>query len=111
MRAPVSPTAPTARNGPLYYRAVSYVERFIEDGPEGDASEPILQKEIALAIGIKETTFSQKKKGILSHFYEDEFDAIAEFLRRRTNRPLIGFPHLEWQMMLACDRKVGGWRG
>lgn len=108
MRLQMPPSSDRA--GPLYYRAVSYIERFIEDGEEGDREDPILQKEIALAIRMTETTFSQKKKGLRSHFYEDELEAIAEFLRKRTGRPLIGFPHLEWQMMLACDRKVGGWR-
>lgn len=92
----------TKRVGTAYYRAISNIERMMEElGFD--------QKAVALGSGIAESVFSQKKRGGLSHFYEDEFDDIAEFMRRHTDRPLIGFPHLSWDMMESCDRKVGGW--
>jgi hypothetical protein len=103
--APLMPPAvPETRVGPLYRRAVQNIERLM------DETKGIQQKEIALGAAMSETVYSQKKRGIRSHFYEDEFEAIAVFFRKRTDRPLIGFPHLDWDLMLACDRQVGGWR-
>lgn len=96
------PSKSERRAGPLYQRAVSNVERLLVD-------LSMDQKELCLGIRMAETVFSSKKLGVRSHFYEDEFEHIADFFRRKTNRPLIGFPHLEWTMMLSCDRKVGGW--
>jgi hypothetical protein len=96
------PTKTERRAGPLYQRAVSNIERMLSD-------LGIDQKELCLAIRMAEPVFSSKKLFLRSHFYEDEFEQIADFFRRKTNRPLIGFPHLEWSMMLACDRQVGGW--
>lgn len=105
----VSPQGSTDRVGPLYYRAIANIERLMRDDPDKPGEE-IQQKEVAFAAGLSETVFSQKKRGVRSHFYEDEFERIAEFFRRRYRRPLIGFPHLEWQMQDAVDRKIGGWR-
>ena len=98
---------PRGREQPLYDRAASYIERFIN---ELGRSEGLLQKEIALACGLSEGVFSQKLRGNRSHFTEDEFERVAVFFRRRTGRPLIGYPHLEWTLMESCDRKVGGWK-
>jgi hypothetical protein len=101
------PSGETARVGPLYVRAVKNIERLMG---ELEQSEGLSQKEVALGAGMSETVFSSKKRGIRSHFYEDEFEAIADFFRKRTGRPLIGFPHLDWTLMESCDRKVAGWR-
>jgi hypothetical protein len=106
MHLSMSPTEPTKRVGPAYTRAISNIQRFLDELEE---TEGLLQKEVALGVGISETTFSQKMRGIRSHFYEDEFDDLANFFRKRTGRPLIGFPHLDWQLMESCDRKVSGW--
>lgn len=98
-------TTKEIRTGPLYTRAVANILRMLEAELEMD------QKELCLGIGMSDTVFSAKKIGARSHFYEDEFETIAEFFRRKTGRPLTGFPHLAWQDMLACDRKVFGWHG
>jgi hypothetical protein len=93
----------TKRAGPLHERCVSYIDRMKD-------LCGIDQKEIALSIGMSETVFSQKRRGIRSHFYEDEFDAIAEFFRHKTGRPLTGFPHLEWDEMLTIDKRIPHWK-
>lgn len=102
----VVPGGPTNRIGPFYRRAVGNIERLLNELERDDG---LLQKEVAIGSGLSETVFSQKLRGNRSHFYEDEFEDVAEFFRKRTGRPLIGFPHLEWSMMEACDRKVAGW--
>lgn len=104
---PTMPTGETMRAGPLYVRAVANIERLMG---ELEQTEGLNQKEVAIGSGMSETVFSSKKRGERSHFYEDEFHAVAEFFRKRTGRPLIGFPHLSWEMMETCDRKVAGWR-
>jgi hypothetical protein len=109
MPARLSPSEPTARAGPLYKRAIENIERMMGEVSVADGQE-LLQKEVALGIGMSESVFSQKMRGIRSHFYEDEFESIAVWFRRRTGRPLIGFPHLDWQLMESCDRKVAGWK-
>lgn len=109
MPAPVSPSSGTKRAGPLYTRAIQNIERLMTEVSDSEGEE-LQQKEIAFGVNMSESVYSQKLRGIRSHFYEDEFEAIAVWFRKRTGRPLIGFPHLEWQMMDACDRKVAGWR-
>lgn len=104
---PMSTHEPEGRDQPLYLRATSNIERLFG---ELEKTEGLLQKEVALAAGLKESPYSVKMRGIRSHFTEDEFEAVAIFFRRRTGRPLIGFPHLEWTLMEACDRQVGGWQ-
>jgi hypothetical protein len=103
------PSGETARVGPLYVRAVKNIERMMGELGVGER-EGLSQKEVALGAGMSETVFSSKKRGQRSHFYEDEFEAIANFFRKQTGRPLIGFPHLDWTLMESCDRKVAGWR-
>lgn len=109
MPAPVSPSEQTARAGPLYQRAVKNIERMAQEVSQAERNR-LLQKEIALGIGMAEPVFSSKMRGIRSHFYEDEFEAIAVWFRRRSGRPLTGFPHLDWQLMEGIDRKMFGWK-
>lgn len=101
------PRGPRDRDQPLYRRAVSYIERLFT---EYETKQGLLQKEVAFAAGLAESVYSQKLRGIRSHFTEDEFEAVAVFFRGLSGRPLIGFPHLEWSLMEACDRQVGGWK-
>jgi hypothetical protein len=110
MRAQMSPTGQRVWGGPLYDRAVANVERMFNEvaGPKG---EDLLQKEMAFGARISESVLSSKFKGIRSHFYEDEFGRIADFFRKVTGLPLVGFPHLPWEMQETADRKVGGWVG
>lgn len=76
----------------------------------GPGGEPVSQKEVALSAGMSETVFSQKLRGVRSHLFEDEIELIATHFRKLSGRPLTGFPHLDWSMMEAIDRKVCGWR-
>lgn len=98
----MSPRNP-AREEPFYDRAVTNVERAIDE-------TGVSQKELCVAIGIQESPFSQKLRGVRSHFSEDEFEAVAAFFRRHTGRPLTGFPHLDWALMEGIDRKMFGWK-
>jgi hypothetical protein len=109
MPLPVSPSGKTARAGAGYTRAVENIERMRLEVGDREGSE-LQQKEIAFGVGLSESVFSQKMRGVRSHFYEDEFEKLAAWFRKRTGRPLIGFPHLDWTLMESCDRKVGGWR-
>lgn len=93
----------TKRVGPLYTRAVANIERARQVAG-------VNQKEVALSIGMTETTYAQKLRGVRSHFFEDEMEAIGDFFRRATGRPLTGFPHVDWQLMESIDRKVCGWK-
>jgi hypothetical protein len=96
----------------MYRRALANVERMISE-LEREPSEGgigLLQKEIAFGIGLSETVLSSKLKSVRSHFYEDEFAKLADFFRKKTARPLIGYPHLDWEMMETVDRRVGGWK-
>lgn len=110
MRAIMSPTGQRVWGGPLYDRAVANVERMFGwiAGPDG---EHLSQKELALGIGLSESVLSSKFKGIRSHFYEDEFGRMADFFRKVSGLPLIGFPHLPWEMQETVDRTAGGWKG
>lgn len=108
MALPV-PTEKQAWRGPLYDRAVANIERMI-NLLAGDDGTDLLQKEVAIGIGMSESVLSSKLHGIRSHFYEDEMARLADFFRRKSGRPLIGFPHLDWEMQETVDRKVGGWR-
>jgi hypothetical protein len=110
MRADMSPTGQRVWGGPHYDRAVANIERMFNwiAGPQGT---DLLQKELALGSGMSESVFSSKLKGARSHFYEDEFARMADFLRNRTGLPLIGFPPLPWEMQETVDRKAGGWVG
>jgi hypothetical protein len=103
--APTMPPKESSRRGdqPLYERAMSYIDRMQDECG-------LLQKEVAFGIGMDDSVYSQKCRGIRSHFYEDELEALAVFFRRQTKRPLIGFPHVEWNLMLEIDKKVGGWK-
>jgi hypothetical protein len=76
--------------------------------PGGDE---IPQKCVAVSIHMSDAMFSQKLNARKSHFFEDEFEAIAEFFRNESGRPLTGFPHLDWDRMEEIDRKVCGWNG
>jgi hypothetical protein len=110
MRAVMSPSGPKVWGGELYDRAVANLERMYNwvAGPDGS---DLSQKEVALGIGMSESVYSSKLRGIRSHFYEDEFGRLADFYRKTTGLPLIGFPHLPWEMQETIDRKVGGWVG
>jgi hypothetical protein len=105
----MSPPQRTQRVGPAYRKVVDRIDRMMVEAAPGGSDEEVLQKEVALGIGMSQTVYSQKRRGGRSHFFEDELDSIARYFRRRTGRPLIGFPHLEWDLMEACDRQVGGW--
>lgn len=92
-------------NGGFRYshkKAVAEVERLRREFK-------LLQKEVALGIGITEPEYSQKKRGIINSFSLEEFSELADFFSTRTGRPLIGFPFLDRQLQDAVDRKVGGW--
>jgi hypothetical protein len=110
MRAVMSPTGQRVWGGPLYDRAVANCERMFNliAGPDGAG---LSQKEMALGIGMSESVLSSKLRGIRSHFYEDELGRLADFFRRITGLPLVGFPHLPWEMQETVDRKAGGWTG
>jgi len=102
----------TARKGPMYLRALANIARIMRTlmASEEHGGRGLLQKEIALGAGFTETTFSQKLKSIRTHFYEDDMEQLAVYFREQTGRPLIGFPHLEWNFMETVDRKVAGWK-
>lgn len=67
------------------------------------------QQEVALGIGISESSYSQKRRNIANSFSLEEFGRLADFFSRLTVRPLIGFPFLGAQLQDVVDRKAGGW--
>ena len=90
--------------GPAYRRATENMHRMLNESQEDGK---LFQKDVALSCGMTASCYTQKMLGTSSHFYEDEFERIANFYRKRTGRPLTGFPHTPWEVMEACDRQLG----
>lgn len=93
-----------ATKSPTYSHDLA-VERLLVVMYEAD----VTQKEVAVAMGISESEFSQKKRGINNHFSFEELAEGRAFLSEKTRRPLIGFPFLDLLLQEAVDRQVGGW--
>lgn len=102
LKLPMPQKKQEGRRQPVYIRAVSQVLRLMRD-------LGLSQKQVALGSGLTESEFSQKKVGIENHFTPEEFEDMRQFFKSVTGRPLIGFPHLDWDLQDAVDRKVGGW--
>lgn len=102
---PMAHENPTADAAPRYShkKAVEEVEWLRRD-------LGLSQKEVALGSGVTESEYSQKKRGVINSFSLEEFSALAEFFRKKTGRPLIGWPVLDRTTVDAIDRKVAGWK-
>lgn len=103
LKLPMTGKNKEGRRQPVYMRAVGEVLHMMR-------ILGISQKQAALGVGMSESQFSQKKVGIENHFSPEEFEDLRQFFRTVTDRPLIGFPHLDRDLQDAVDRKVGGWQ-
>ncbi len=50
------------------------------------------QKDVAAAIGLSESSFTQKLRAIRNHFTLEELGRIGEYFSRQTTKPLTGWP-------------------
>lgn len=84
-----------------YDRVATNIERMI-------SVAGVRQRDVAAAIGASETVFSQKLRGIRSHFTTEELGAIADYFAHpeRTGRPLLGFPFLDLELTDLIDRAL-----